>query len=867
MYKYLVILILFFIPMNLSATHLVGGEMNYKYLGDDTYEFSLKVYRDCYLGVPDFDYPAYIGVYSASGVFQGIYVVYGSPKTLLPVELDDECYSAPPNVCVERKEYRFQGYLEDNGEGYYVSYQRCCRNATILNIYDDATNRVEDSGMNLYAFVPSPSKIHNSNPVFKEMPPIAICVNKPLVFDHSAIDEDGDSLVYKLCTPTDALSPDIPSIYSNYYDQVPFHEVRWRNPYSLGNVLGGSEPLKIDSKTGLLVGYPDKIGQFVVGVCVEEYRDGKMIGETKRDFQFNVAQCGKTSVSSFFTYDTICNNLDIQFENQSIQATNFIWDFGDGTTSTLQDPQHSFAEYGSYKITLIASSDQGCADTSSHTIVLTEDDYQFQTKDVTVCKGQSAMMEIQSNTSQIQYVKWGLTPVVYNQSYTYTFLPQQSQTVPVEIKSQRGCIYTGEINVTVQELPNSQLKINPEELYNPQNVNISSSFSSDYSYKWMTDNGANLPDQSSLDVWIDHSQWVKVEITDKKTGCKTLDSIFVEIKKCTLEAYFVLDKDTFFNCDEILIQHRITALDTVLQYFWVDQNGQTSSPQYEVQLYYDVKHSYYLVTQYLDQCSDTLIFEDEFIRGFEQVYTPEYIVCEGTTFLQIPFVFSSDVVQSIVIHQTDTLTSSDTWQLFLNGQKVSIPIEIVFQDSCSVLDTIYVKYSDVQVQASAQPTVALPGQTVTLSALPSNFPKYQWSPEEFLNINDEAVVTAVVDETTNFVVMVTDVAGCMAYDTVRVEILDDRCGEENIFIPTAFTPNGDGVNDMWMVRTLAPVSIQVAIYDRWGEKVFDSDDIEIGWDGTFRDKPAAAGSYSYYIQVVCENQLTYFSKGNITLIR
>src|SRR5690606_11709653 len=101
----------------------------------------------------------------------------------------------------------------------YLSYQRCCRNNSILNIFDDEANSVVVSGMNLYTYIPPLEQLENSNPVFNEFPPIAICVNKPFYFDHRATDSDGDSLSYKLCTPTDALNDLQPVFYTFYNNQ------------------------------------------------------------------------------------------------------------------------------------------------------------------------------------------------------------------------------------------------------------------------------------------------------------------------------------------------------------------------------------------------------------------------------------------------------------------------------------------------------------------------------------------------------------------------------------------------------------------------------------------------------------------------
>lgn len=868
MYKFLLLFLIFIYSTNVNATHLVGGEMNYRYLGEDLYEITLTVYRDCYLGVPDFDLPAYILVYNSTGFFEGAFNINGSPKVSLPVILDDECFSAPPNVCVEKKEYRFRAQLPDNGQGYYISYQRCCRNATILNIFDDLSNNVEDSGMNLYAFIPSPTKVNNSNPVFKNFPPVAICVNKPLVFDHSATDFEGDSLVYKLCTPTDALSPDDPAVNSNNYDAIPFRDVRWRNPYSLDNMLGGDTPMTIDPKSGLLTAYPNKIGQYVVGVCVEEYRNNVLVGETKRDFQFNVAQCGKISVASFFTFDTICNSLSVPFQNQSVSATNFLWDFGDGTTSTLKEPTHKFERYGSYTVTLIASSDVGCADTSTQTIFLTEDNFSFNKEDVSICRGEEATLKIQASISEIQYVKWGVNPPVYNQNLQHVYIPLENQTIPVEVKTKKGCTYTQNITVSLNDVPNVNLTANPKEIKGATMVDLVTNANANYDYEWIFEQGQSNGNQNSVSVFMDKSQWVKVKVTNKNTGCSRIDSVYIERVKCSLDPYYKIDSSATFSCDGVVFKHLLVLSQEDIEYFWLYQNENYEDLNFNVNIPYNTPVSYSLVLSLQDECVDTIVFNKIFNKPIPVISNTAYTVCKEDTSVWVNLNVDYSGDYSIVIDGVeDILINESSFTLDLNGSDIMIPFAVLYGDSCKVQDQIKVQISSIQVQASAQPTVVEPGGEVELTVSPQNYEIYQWSPDSNLTQPNASSTLAIVYENTEFIVLAENQYGCISYDTVFVEVKDLSCDYESMFIPTAFTPNGDGVNDTWMVRTRGEVTIELKIFNRWGEKVFESNDVQNTWDGTFKDNKAEVGSYAYYLTITCEGMTPYFTKGNITLIR
>lgn len=347
-----------------SATHIVGGEMSYKCLGNNQYEITLTVFRDCFYGVPFFDDPAAIGVFDANNVLVDSFLIpYMSDDTIVPV-LSGDCFILPPNACVHTASYRTIATLPPLPGGYTLAYQRCCRNQTILNIVEP-----NSTGATFSIFVSEQALAEcNSSPVFKEWPPIYICVEEPIEFDHSAFDIEGDSIAYRLCTPLDGAT------FNNPLPQPPlnppYNEIVWNDPpYNLDNVMGGV-PLAINPFSGLLTGIPSTIGQFVVGICADEFRDGNLISSTRRDFQYNVGICGQT-VSSFFVPDVNCQ-FDVTFNNLSANADQFLWYFdleNDlSATSTEYTPTYTYPDSGTYTIMLIAQPNDPCVDTSYYTI-------------------------------------------------------------------------------------------------------------------------------------------------------------------------------------------------------------------------------------------------------------------------------------------------------------------------------------------------------------------------------------------------------------------------------------------------------------------------------------------------------------------
>jgi gliding motility-associated-like protein len=90
---------------------------------------------------------------------------------------------------------------------------------------------------------------------------------------------------------------------------------------------------------------------------------------------------------------------------------------------------------------------------------------------------------------------------------------------------------------------------------------------------------------------------------------------------------------------------------------------------------------------------------------------------------------------------------------------------------------------------------------------------------------------------------------------------------EGVDVPSAFSPNGDGVNDVLLVRGYHVRSLRFVVYNRWGQKVFETTDMNTGWNGTFKGKPQEADVYGYTLDAVLESNKTIHKQGNISLLK
>jgi gliding motility-associated-like protein len=353
------------------ATHIVGSEIYYTCLGNNQYQITLKVYRDCFLGEAPFDSPGYISIYNNAGNLVVNLDVYNNGVTQVPVIISNPCLQAPPNVCVEEAVYTVTTSLPFSSGGYHIAYQRCCRNGTIVNLNDPGSQ-----GATSYVYVPETALNNcNSSPRFNSFPPIALCAGDPLVFDHSASDLDGDLIVYSLCAPN--IGGTVADPAPSPADAPPYNQVTWLSAYSTSYPMASNPALSIDATTGMLTGTPTQQGQFVVGVCAEEFRNGQLISVNKRDFQFNVVSC-VSNIEAVIpiptTFHDPCTGREVTFDNQSVNASSYYWDFGvanDNTdNSNQQYPTFLFPDTGSYTITLIANPEYPCADSTTQQILV-----------------------------------------------------------------------------------------------------------------------------------------------------------------------------------------------------------------------------------------------------------------------------------------------------------------------------------------------------------------------------------------------------------------------------------------------------------------------------------------------------------------
>ncbi|MDP2384874.1 MAG: gliding motility-associated C-terminal domain-containing protein [Bacteroidota bacterium] len=237
---------------------------------------------------------------------------------------------------------------------------------------------------------------------------------------------------------------------------------------------------------------------------------------------------------------------------------------------------------------------------------------------------------------------------------------------------------------------------------------------------------------------------------------------------------------------------------------------------------------------------------------------------------------NAGVDQTICAGQSVTLNGSGgsiyTWNSGQNSQSISVSPSNTFNyiltasnGVCTDKDTVKVNVNPIPNLIVSDDITITQGDTAMLSVSGANF--YNWSSNSSLSCTTCSTITVSPLYSSQYCVEASSINGCINSKCVNV-IVDINCGE--LFVPDAFSPNGDGVNDMLQVfiNKTCVKGFSLLIFDRWGEKIFESSDINTFWDGTYKGQALNNAVFVYYLNISFNNNDSpIIQKGNISIIK
>ncbi len=340
MLKSLWLFLFLFVAFQATASHIVGGEVTYQCLGNNSYRVIVTKFRDC-SGVI-MQPTTNLTIRRGNGSWDTLLFIPKGPSSFINVSKPG-CGVPTPNICIETARYILDSiHLPPSIFGYTLYNQGCCRNYNVNNILD-----AWKVGSTFPSQIVGTGGGCNNSPVFNKYPPVAFPANVPLAVDVSATDPDSDSLSYDLCSPLD-----------DDNTTPPFVNVPFAPGYSAANLVPSSPPLSINRSTGLISGTITSVGKYSVGICITEWRNGMIVGTVRRDYQFTVIQpwavFGSVGAQSDATCATINNGSATIVAGGGQAPYSFAWSGGgSGPTRTNLAP-------GTYNVTI--TDNLGCKD-------------------------------------------------------------------------------------------------------------------------------------------------------------------------------------------------------------------------------------------------------------------------------------------------------------------------------------------------------------------------------------------------------------------------------------------------------------------------------------------------------------------------
>lgn len=863
-----------------EAAHLKGGWIQYSYVGPGAtpntsrYQILVRQYVDCdYTRPGQRDASVILGIFNTrTGALIRTETILLSGTDNLDKKNFNPCISSPPRICYLVDKYEENIDLPDNPDGYTLTVQRCCRITGIINVSGNSSNIGVSYTNTIPGVINGTDYSKNSSPVFAQKDTAIVCFNIPFNFDFSATDADGDQIIYSFCNGSiggsnNASTPNLPN--PPPYLSVPY------NPSFPGNSPLGPT-VTIDPNTGIISGTaPGLTGQYVVAVCANEYRNGVLIGSTKKEIHITVAGCSISAAELKPSYVT-CKGTIVSFQNESSNSsiTSYFWDFGvpgiNSDTSRLPTPTYDFlnsgSDNGTFIVKLVVATSGGCKD-SATMIVKVYPELKVDFSMAGNCfLNPYTFRDLSTNKyGTIVQRRWdfgdntSLIDTASSKDTSWTYSGSGEAQVKLYVLNSYGCADSITQKLTILDKPILSLAFKDTLICSIDTLSLSANIAAGI-INWTPTAGPNenrILFKNTASPLVFPRDTTRYVIRVEDNGCISQDTVTVNVLQ-------FIDVDA--GMDTTICQTDPIALSPIsyaLSYLWTSSTGEVVDPA-KNPVVQPISTTIYRVTANLGKCQakDSIVVK---VVPYPQVNIgQDTTICFGSRIklsaLAVGSVFTWSPTISLINERTLTP---------LAGPSATTQYILIVSDTLgcpkTVIDTVQINVLPPINADAGKDTTLAPGQPYQLQASGGN--RYFWTPATGLsNVNiPNPIVT--LDNSVDSVVYRVYVADgpCVSSDLVTIRI--SKLGPD-IIVPSGFTPNGDGKNDL--ARPITPGIAQLkyfTIFNRLGETIFTTSVNGAGWDGTYKGQNQAPGAYIYQAEGVDFRGNTIFRKGTIVLIR
>ncbi len=874
MKRYLLLFILLSaLSLTAEANHIKGGFFTYKYLGAGIqnpsnlrFHVTLTVYMICFPTPQQLNSPINFTFFDAgtNQFLEDVSVPITNQYELGKVT-DEKCISGDQRGCY----YYIVIYdlpnieLAPRPNGYTISYQRCCRIAGMQNVANSS------SIGNTYSITIPGTAVglnaeKNSSPVFPINDTVVVCANSHFDYSFKAVDPDGDSLTYNFCdawSGGDAGNNAAP-VTAN---PPPYSTVPYTFPYNGFQPMGSG--VTIDRVTGLISGNaPVGMGEYVVTVCVSEYRQGALIAGSRKELHIRVGDCIPIAAQLNPQYIS-CDGYTLNFANTlpSAEIQNEYWDFGvtslSNDTSRAEFPSYTYADTGTFTIKLVVNKGLACTDSTTALAKVYPGFFPgFSSNGICINKPTQFSDTTRTAYGMVNSWNWNFgDPSVINdtsglQNPSYTFASAGSFPVQLIVTNSKGCIDTTTNDITIIDKPPIAFAFRDTLICNGDKLQLQASGNGNFS--WTP--AANITNANTSTPTVDPPSTTFYYVNLDQNGCLNQDSVKVRVVDfVSLSAY----------SDTVICQGDAIQLHTSgdgLHFLWTPAANMNDPTSPNPIVSTNTTTTYQVISS-IGHCSTT----------------------DDVTIKTVPHPLANAGSDTTICYDTpaqlhgNIVASTFTWspQGSLNDAFILDPVAMPEQTTVYILtatdtlgcpkptmDTVIVAVLPKINAFAGNDTAVVIGQPLHFHA--EGGVNYSWSPPIGLDNITIADPTAVYDgsiDSIRYRVFVNNVQNCADSAFVTVKVFKTT---PQIFVPTAFTPNDDGVNDIFKPIGVGIKNIEYfRVYNRWGQLVFSTTVNGEGWDGKIAGKLQSTNTFVWIVRGVDYLDKPFFKKGTVTLVR
>ena len=577
-----------------------------------------------------------------------------------------------------------------------------------------------------------------------------------------------------------------------------------------------------------------------------------------------------------FTYQNFrgCNPLTVNFAATTQSRLSFVWDFNDGTTIISNDSiiSHTYTMPGIYVPKMILRDAAGCEVpiTGLDTIVVSGVAASFTADKLLLCSNGTVQFTNSTVSNDIiTGYAWdfgdGTTSVAASPSHFYS--AEGSYTVKLKAFTAMGCrdSVTTVTAIKVVRTPSIGIAQTPDgcvPLTKTFTGNLLNADTSAINWNWQVSNGSSSVLQTMNAVqFANAGNYTLQLVATNSSGCR-------DTAQASFNAYALPVVNAGIDISVCKGLPRTLTATGAATYTWSPTAGLScttcASPNAS-----PMQETNYIVTGTSAQgCINKDTVKVAVQLPFKMQYSTGDTLCVGQSVtLSASGAASYAWSPSAGLNNTTAASVKATPGATTRYMVVGTDAPGCFKDTAYFPVKVY---PIPTVEAGADRTINV-GQSLTLTPnISADVTTLYWTPTGSTFRSQFPSIEIKPKQTTQYRVEAVNPGGCIATDMLTVTVL---CNGANVFIPNTFSPNGDGVNEMFYPRGTGLFNIKSAkIFNRWGELVFESqhmkpNDASGGWNGTFKGKQLPGDVFVYLFEIECENNEVLVYKGDIALIR